>query len=396
MKKLTLILLLFASPLPGVCQNCELIAQYGVYDTRTLNISRERAISFLSFFRKDTRMTFEEAKDYSASIGIPIETVMVSLGFSASETGYRQFVESVMAMTTYNEIFIEKVVATSRIINADILRVLQECYRIPGIHARIEHTEDPELSFLVLFFKWDGNHNPVTVEVAVSDRTGLSFDGVRLSGTRKSYLVGPDEERRISIKRTRNTTVGFTLRVTRQSGASVITRTGNMSIYKTKVQVTPTREYIVERIRKSELPRTPGARWLGGGDEELKRFETTELSGTFNLGVEGSKLVGNILATITEKVNNHTNFEIKHTYQLYTAPAGWRIVGYGVENEPFGSSMTALGPVRQSGWVSSPLFTTGPLQSYVWQGDSGRDQDQIEGCWIKPTLKEIVVLLEKN
>jgi hypothetical protein len=80
---------------------------------------------------------------------------------------------------------------------------------------------------------------------------------------------------------------------------------------------------------------------------------------------------------------------------LYTAPDGWRIAGYGIENEPFGSSITNFGPIRQSSWISQPLYSNGPVQFFIWQGDSGRDQDQLEGCWIKPTLKDIVVLLEK-
>ncbi len=387
-----LFLILIAS-----AQNCELLAKYGIYDTRSVNISRERAVSYLNFLKRDTKMTFEEARQYSTQIGIPIETVMVNLGFSATESGYKQFIESVVNMTTYEDLYVEKIISVSRTINADILRVLESCYTIPGIHARIENSDDPELSFLVLYFKWDGNHNPITLEVTVSNRVGLLFDGLALATTKKTYQMGPDEERRISVNRKNNTTVGFTVRVKRQSpGGVVVVRAGNLTIFKVKErQEHPSHEFKVERVQRRELGKTSPARWVGGGDEELKRFETTELSGTFNLGVDGNKLVGNIYATIVEKISDFTSFEIKQSYLLYTAPEGWKIVGYGIENESFGSSFTNFGPIRQSSWESSPLYSNGPVQYYTWQGDSGRDQDQLEGCWIKPTLKDIVVLLEK-
>jgi hypothetical protein len=397
MKKIFLAIFLCLLVWTVTGQNCDLLSKYGVYDTRSVNISRERAISFMNFLKKDIRLTFEEAKQYSAQIGIPIETVMINLGFSGTEYGYRQFIESIVNMTSYNDLYIEKIVSVSRTINADILKVLEACYAMPGIHARIENSEDPQLSFLVLYFKWEGNHSPVLIEVTASNRNGLALDGILLANTRKTYQINPDEERRISIKRAMNSTIGFTIRVKRQSGAAVIVRSGNLSVFKEKATVEhPTREYKVERVQKRELERTPQARWIGGDDEELKRFETTELAGTFNLGVDGNKLMGNVYATIVEKISNYTTFEVKQSYLLYTAPEGWRIVGFGIENESFGSSISNFGPIRQTNWTSPPLYSNGPVQYYVWQGDSGRTQDQLEGCWIKPALKDIIVLLEKN
>jgi hypothetical protein len=322
---------------------------------------------------------------------------MVNLGFSATEYGYKQFMESIVNMTTYDEIYIEKIVSVSSTINADILKVLEKCYTLPGLHTRIENSNDPKLSFLIIYFKWDGNHSALPIEINVSDRTGLSFDGVLLTSNKKSYLLGPDEEIRVSIKRNQNSTVGFTVRVKRQTaGGTVISRSGNLALFKEKIRnATLTREYKVEKISTRDLPQTSQSRWIAGGDEELHRFSTTELSGTFNLGIDGNKLLGNVYATYVEKISNNTAFETKHSYLLYTAPNGWRIAGYGIENEPFGSSMTNFGPIRQSEWISQKLFTNGPVQYYQWQGDSGRDQDQLEGCWIKPYLKDIVILLEK-
>jgi hypothetical protein len=68
MKNFMILLLLFVSYC-GTSQPCSQIEKYGIFDTRTLNISRERAVSFLNFLKKDTKMTFEESKQYTAQVG---------------------------------------------------------------------------------------------------------------------------------------------------------------------------------------------------------------------------------------------------------------------------------------------------------------------------------------
>lgn len=397
MKLLSLTLFILLCHTVVYAQPCSMIEKYGIYDTRTLSISKERAISYLNFLKKDSKMTFEDAKDYTTSIGIPIEGVMTSLGFSATEYGYRQFIESVVNMTTYNEIYLEKIVSISRLINADILKILDECYKLPGIYSRVESSEDPSLYFLVIDFRWEGNHDAVPVDIIVTDRNSITIDGATVPSGKKSFTVHNGEERRLAIKQTKNNTIGFSVRVRRQvTGGTVTVRSGNLAIYKSQATPTnPTRQYKVERIATRTLPRSSTARWISGGDEELKRFETTEFSGTFNLGIDGRNLTGNVMATYVEKVSNNTAFETKQSFTLYTAPEGWRIAGYGIENEPYGSSTSNFGPLIQSSWVSPPLYTSGPVQYFVWQGDTGRDQDEIDGCWIQVALKDIVVLLEK-
>lgn len=377
---------------------CQLIAKWGIYDTRYLSISRDRAISFLNFFKRDTRMTFEEAKEYSTTIGIPIETVMVNLGFSLTESSYKNFVETVSRMTTYDEIFIEKITEVSRTINKDIVKVLEQCYSSNGIHARIENTTEENISFLVLKFNWEGNHDPVPIQLNISDRTGMKLDGQQLTSSSKNYTINPDEELRIAIERNTSRSYAFTVRVKRQvPGGTVLVRDPGLVLFKDRtIPATVSRELKVEKVPVKQLPQTSQARWTGGGDEELKRFETTELAGSFYLGINGRKLTGNIFATIKEVISDFTSFEIRTSYDLYEAPEGWRIVGYGISTEPYGSSVTNFGPLRQGNWESYPLYTEGPLAFYTWQGDSGSKQDQLEGCWIRCTLKDIVVLLEKE
>lgn len=396
MKKFLIHLFPLVMSVVGYSQQCEMLAKYGVYDSRTLAISRERAISYLNFFKRDTKMTYEEAKSYSATVGIPIETVMVNLGFSASTYGYQQFLESIINMTTYDEIFVENIVAVSRIINKDLMQVLSECYKQPGIHARMEITEDPQISFLVLKFSWEGNHSPVPIEIIITDPRAVSFNGETSTSGKRNLVLNTDEERRIPIKQMTNSTVGFSVRVKRQSsGGTVIVRSSNLVLFRQKDPTpSPSRVYKVERVESKDF-RTSPARWSGGGDEELKRFETTELDGMFSLGLAANKLTGNFQATITEVISDNTQFTINSSVDIYSAPEGWRVAGFGVENEPQGSSISKFGPIRQSKWVSDPLYIGGPILFYTWQGDTGRDRDQIEGCWIQIKLKNIVVLLEK-
>lgn len=393
MKKILLIFLAFITT-KIYAQNCELIAKYGIYDTKTINLSRERAISFLKLFKRDVNMTYQEAKDYSATIGIPIEGVLVELGLTASEDSYRKYVESVQAMTIFDEYYIEKIQIVNRTVNKDIAQILKDCYSQDGIHTRIENTEDDDIYYLTILFKWNGNHDPVKLKLSwEANKDDLSLNGIKYN---KSYpfIINNGEEKKIAVKRNKNIAIPFALNLNGRNTVKV--HSGTLTIYKTKVFSTPPVSSIkFVELKAQTLSRTPTALHVGDGDEELKLWSTTHLKdGKFSLGLEtDTTLVADLTATIKEENHDWTEFRLSNKYFIYKAPKGYKIIGFKIQDgQGFISSFDAW----QSVWVKPELVSSGPLSSYIWQGDSGRTQDQIEGCWVQPVLKTIIVMLDKK
>lgn len=374
-------------------QNCELIAKYGVYDTRTTNYSRERAISFLKLFKRDVNMTYQDAKEYSASIGIPIEGVLVELGFDASEQSYRKFVEAVLNMTVYDEYYIEKIQIVSKTVNKDIVQILSECYQQDGIHARIENTEDDNTSFLIVFFKKTGVSPGVKLRMTWNaKKEDLTLNGAQYN-KRYDFTIRTDEVIRFAITRNVNKTIPFTLNL---NGGEIVTiHSGNLAIYKTKTTpAVPTSTLKFQELQPQVLDRTPQASHVGDGDEELKRFSSTHIFGSFSLGLENDvTLVGDVSATIKEEQGDWTQFSLAKRYTIFKAPEGYKIIGFKIKD---GSGYTSSFDKFQSNWVMTEYVGSGPLNAYTWAGDTGRTQDQLEGCWIKPHLKGIIVIMEKK
>ena len=392
MKKILLIVLVISTSYT-FAQNCELIAKYGVYDTRTTNSSRERAISYLKLFKRDVNMTYQEAKDYSASIGIPIEGVLVELGFDASESSYKKFVESVLNMTTYDEYFIEKIQIVSKTVNKDIIQILAECYRQDGIHARIENTEDDNISYLIVYYKKTGNSPGAKLRLSWNaKKEDMTLNGTQYN-KRYDFTIKTDEVIRFAISRNKNISIPFVLNL--NGGETVTIHSGTLAIYKTKPQpTTPTSTLKFHELKPQNLERTPQATKVGDGDEELKRFSSTHLFGSFSLGLENeSSLVGVISATIKEEQGDWTEFRLGKTYKIFTAPDGYRIIGFKIKDE---SGYTSSFDKYQSNWTMTEYVATGPLNALDWSGDTGRDQDQLEGCWVIPHLKGIIVIMDKK
>lgn len=198
---------------------------------------------------------------------------------------------------------------------------------------------------------------------------------------------------RFVISRNGNVTIPFVLNM--NGGETVTIHSGNLAIYKIKpVPPTPASTLKLQEIQPQVLARTPMAAHVGDGDEELKRFPTTHVFGSFTLGLENeTTLVGNLSATIKEEQSDWTEFRLSGKYTLFSAPEGYRIVGFKISD---GSAYTSNFDKRQSDWVMTEHVSDGPLDAFEWAGDTGRNQDQIEGCWIKPHLKAIKVIMEKK
>lgn len=154
-----------------------------------------------------------------------------------------------------------------------------------------------------------------------------------------------------------------------------------------------TREII---LVEQELPRTPQATHVGGKDQELHRVDTTKLNGKFDLRVDsGINLIGEIDATIKEDNPDYTEFHLKHAYNLYSAPNGFKILNVKIKDDPTAGFSSTLMATQEHFGDNEVTVISGPLKKYVWVGDTNSNQDHIVGCYVKPYLKSLIVTIEK-
>jgi len=157
--------------------------------------------------------------------------------------------------------------------------------------------------------------------------------------------------------------------------------------------IEPAEEVIV--LPPTHLDRNPTAIHVGDGDEELKRIETTHLTGHFSLQLEHNTLVGELNTTIEEtfiRPGNRvdgTKFLLQRKYLIYTPPPGYRIKNFQVL---YNLGLTSTFNFWQRNYGGQwDCFSSGPLNAIWWTGDTGEDHDQKKGCYVYPRLKGIQI-----
>src|SRR5687767_10189258 len=76
-------------------QDCKQILEGGIYDINRQISNTERAESFVNWYRFKEVKTYEQAKSFGLSIGLPIDGLLASLGLSSNERDYQQFLKEI-------------------------------------------------------------------------------------------------------------------------------------------------------------------------------------------------------------------------------------------------------------------------------------------------------------
>jgi len=151
------------------------------------------------------------------------------------------------------------------------------------------------------------------------------------------------------------------------------------------------------------LSPTQQARHIGGKDEELRAPYKVHLHASFTLGLVNGTLVGIISADFKEedpgpghkyRGTDNTEFAINQQYEIYRPQPGYKIIEYKIlYDKEHTSSFDCWG--RENFGTYEDICEFGPLSAITWIGDTGRDQDQIEGCVITPYLRRMEIKVEK-
>lgn len=144
---------------------CNDILKDGIYDYKSIQTDHSKSIWYVNHLIKSNYSTLEDAKNSEASVNIPIEDVMVGLGFSRDERGFREFKSYIEDYTSYHKEEQDRLDATLKTINTDIINVWKECISTDGPHIWIVHTHDPKKIILGTRFNGD-NKNPRMTHVS--------------------------------------------------------------------------------------------------------------------------------------------------------------------------------------------------------------------------------------
>lgn len=325
------------------------------------------------------------------TMGIPLGELMVSLGFKDDASSFSEFKEEIQNSTKYDDVLINKTTSFIKKVNTDVLGVISACINSNGLHTYYENTADPDVFYIITKFKWvTGNHEPINVKMAFTGNN-FTINGIAsrsVGPAIKSFTLESGDEMRFIIKKTPNSSVAFTFNTSRG-----VPKFGGNIVFPAQKQVDTRRDkYEFQVVQAMTTPRTVKATKLGGGDSELKRWGTTQLDGNATLVIVNNSLKLNVDATVAELVKDNTAFKIKDLITLYTPQPGRVIAGYNIDITP--STILPLSSV-QADWVTS-VPASNIAFAYSWQGDTGKDDDSIDGCWIVFDLKPITVLLKKQ
>ncbi|HEX6373587.1 MAG TPA: hypothetical protein VF006_31970 [Longimicrobium sp.] len=119
--------------------------------------------SLLNWFRQHNFERFEEARRASLSIGIPIETVLASLGFSSDERGYAEFRQEIESFNSLDERRRRQYVQVTQTINPGVVNAHLACLTRAGLHTWLETTQDPFTFRIAARFSSDGDRNSAII-----------------------------------------------------------------------------------------------------------------------------------------------------------------------------------------------------------------------------------------
>ena len=391
--------------------DCLLYAKHGVFDITTTNFSSDRAVSYLSLFKRDTQMTYEQASEYTAALGIPIGEFLVEIGGSASQESYKKFVDKIQSSTSFDVRDIQSVITVNKKVNVDLLEAIKDCNNKNGIHAYLVATNDPDLYQLNVKYTYSTNAPDVNLELKwTANENDLTIDGKHYKGV-FPFTIKMGDKKSFGIKRFNNAAMILSLnqnfKWTPSSTGSGWPKSqtpvgmpggGSFVIYSIKQtkRITPPPPEIKDEVILGNKISLITARVTAHvrGDQELKGPDGTQLnSGKFILSNDDKIVTGYLEATIHEPKGNKTTFIITGSYPIYQAPEGYRILGVSVQDNS--GKVSEFSDIQRGFGGQEKFCGAGPLNKIFWDGDTGSDQDHITGCMVTPFLKDITVHLIK-
>lgn len=153
---------LFSSQI--MAQDCDQILQHGIYDTSTDITETERTSSFVEWLKKNTFSSYSDAEHFASQAGIPIGDLLIELGFTADESGYSQFKQSLDWYEQQSLGFKQKLQHFVSTINPGVVQAWEHCIKSTGLHFWIVQKSDPTVFVLCARYNSPGGDEKPTLE----------------------------------------------------------------------------------------------------------------------------------------------------------------------------------------------------------------------------------------
>lgn len=175
-------------------QDCSQILQHGIYNYTSTDFQNERLQSLINWYKSENIQTYENAKSSSFNATIPIDGVLVGLGFSQDENGFqhlKNYLETYSSQTLEEKTKFAQVIQQ---IEPEIIKAWNNCVQTMSqgnVLLWIEYTSDPNV------FNLCAKYNAVAGGATVGD-LNFDFDATRIKVNSNIFL-----KRNLTLNRTK-------------------------------------------------------------------------------------------------------------------------------------------------------------------------------------------------
>jgi len=126
--------------------DCSQILQHGIYNYTSTDFNNERLQSFINWFKSENIQTYQQAKSSTFNVTVPIDDIIVGLGYSQDENGFQQvknYLETYNSQTLAEK---TKLSQTIQKIEPEIIKSWNNCIQTMNqgvVILWIEHTSNP-------------------------------------------------------------------------------------------------------------------------------------------------------------------------------------------------------------------------------------------------------------
>jgi hypothetical protein len=172
-----ILLLIWVSFNVNAQESCEQILKYGIYDTAETKIDQSKAVWYVHKFISDNNETYSKAKSMDASATIPVDTILIKLGFGKSEGDYKQlksYMENYVSLNREEKLKLEQALKT---ININVVSAWSACLDSDGTKFFIIYTDDPNVFMLAGYVNHRGGSIPTITSGGFNKKVTILTDG---------------------------------------------------------------------------------------------------------------------------------------------------------------------------------------------------------------------------
>src|SRR5262245_17350328 len=152
-------------------EDCVAFAKVGWFNRKEVSTDYARVFTFMMHLRSEQVKTWEQANQLGIDLAVPIEGIMVGLGYEATETDFRKFknLDELTLREKLLEFYHHDVSSVE--VSKDVTGLIDKCLQQNGVHFWMERGSTQELFVIPIHFEpYEGRTSTrVTVKAEHAD-----------------------------------------------------------------------------------------------------------------------------------------------------------------------------------------------------------------------------------